>query len=83
MISQLARAAAVASMVLVTGAALPGSYAHAADVVIAGMDRAGVSASPARQFDVFADGARARTFDLHSDGARGGRYDPYTDGARR
>ncbi len=81
MISELARVAVVASMVLATGAALPG-YAHAADVVIAGMDRTGVSASPARQFDVFADGARARTFDLYTDGARSGKYDPYADGAR-
>lgn len=81
MISELTRAAVVASMVLATGSALPG-YAHAADVVVAGMDHTGVSASPARQLDVFTDGARARTFDMYTDGTRSGKYDPYADGAR-
>jgi hypothetical protein len=82
MIFGLTRAVVVASMTLTIGAALPGGYAHAADVVIAGMDRTGVSALPARKFDVFADGARVGAFDPYSDGARIGKYNPYADGAR-
>ena len=37
---------------------------------VAGLDRSGVSAGPARSFDPYTDGARV------------GKFDPYTDGAR-
>ncbi|MGO4159078.1 copper resistance protein CopQ, partial [Cupriavidus sp. YAF13] len=62
---------------------------------IAGLDRSGVSATPARGFDAYSDGARAGKFDPYTDGAlvagldRTGvsatparSFDAYTDGAR-
>ncbi len=64
--------------------------------IVAGLDRIGVSAAPARSVDQFTDGARAGKFDPYTDGARivagldrtgvsaspARNADPYTDGAR-
>lgn len=80
MISEFARTVVIASMTLTIGAALPGGYAHAADVVVAGMDRTSVSASPARKFDVFVDGSRVGAYDPYTDGARIGTPDSFTEG---
>ncbi|WP_420992997.1 hypothetical protein ACKI2N_022650 [Cupriavidus sp. 30B13] len=61
---------------------------------IAGLDRAGVSATPARSFDPYTEGARAGKADPYTDGARiagldrsgvsaapARGFDPYTEGA--
>ncbi|KJK14113.1 copper resistance protein CopQ [Burkholderiaceae bacterium 16] len=49
--------------------------------IVAGLDRTGVSSSPARSRDVYSDGARTGKFDPFTEGARVGKADPYTDGA--
>ena len=49
--------------------------------IVAGLDRSGVSASPARSADPYTDGARVGKADPYTDGARVGKADPYTDGA--
>lgn len=80
MISHFARILVVASTTLTVAAALSGGYAHAGEVVVAGMDRTGVSASPARKPDPFTDGARIGAYDLYIDGARAGESDSFTKG---
>ncbi|MEM5429666.1 hypothetical protein VSR71_14595 [Cupriavidus oxalaticus] len=80
MISQFARILVVASTTLTVAAALSGGHAHAAEAVVAGMDRTGVSASPARKPDPFTDGARIRAYDPYTDGARAGEPDSFTKG---
>lgn len=37
---------------------------------VAGLDRSGVSAAPARSFDTFTEGSRAGKFDPYGEGAR-------------
>lgn len=80
MISHFTRTLVIASISLTVGAALAGN-AHAADARVAGMDRTGLSVSPARTVDVYTDGARNGPRDPYTDGARIGERDPYTDGA--
>ncbi|WP_420996821.1 hypothetical protein ACKI2N_028805 [Cupriavidus sp. 30B13] len=51
-------------------------------VTVAGLDRSGVSAEPARSADPYTDGARGNgKRNPFYDGARSGRADPYLDGA--
>ncbi|MGO4827919.1 copper resistance protein CopQ, partial [Cupriavidus sp. 2KB_15] len=51
--------------------------------IVAGLDRVGVSASPARNGsrDAFTDGARSGNRDAFTDGARTGKFDVFTEGA--
>ncbi|CAG9185666.1 hypothetical protein [Cupriavidus pampae] len=51
--------------------------------LVAGLDRTGVSAEPARKVDPYTDGARDinRPRNPFVDGARNGQRDVYTDGA--
>jgi len=49
---------------------------------VAGLDRSGVSAEPARSADPYTDGARGNgKRNPFYDGARSGKADPYLDGA--